>query len=275
MDVIQGDVTGPVADKDTFTAPTAKVVKSYEVNKATGTVRLTYDLGKVDHPVYVRLRGTDGNRTAVGALRRGRRPGRPGHRRRGRRRPVARPVVLLQPRLGPALVTPYVLTADAEDLRDLRAADHLLHMLAAELALPEGAFGCTHLVRGDRPRVVLSLTLPTEPLLRTAQERLTADGHTVSPGTPDAVGRAVLYPGASSLTGTLTIADVLTRSAIDRVTVLGGGPGQPDPDVRVVTGDHVRPQWQNGELVLTAMPAVGGTLVPFEVAAPTPCCADH
>ncbi|MET9966996.1 PHP domain-containing protein [Streptomyces sp. NPDC006356] len=68
VDVIQGDVTGQVADKDTFTAPTAKVVKSYEVNKSTGTVRLTYDLGKVDRPVYVRLRGTDGNRTAVGPM---------------------------------------------------------------------------------------------------------------------------------------------------------------------------------------------------------------
>ena len=68
VDVIQGDVTGPVADKDTFTAPTAKVVKSYEINKSTGTIRLTYDLGKVDHPVYVRLRGTDGNRGSVGPM---------------------------------------------------------------------------------------------------------------------------------------------------------------------------------------------------------------
>ncbi|MFE6176345.1 PHP domain-containing protein [Streptomyces sp. NPDC056464] len=68
VDVIQGDVTGPVADKDTFTAPTAKVVKSYEVNKSSGTVRLTYDLGKVDRPVYVRVRGTDGNRNAVGPM---------------------------------------------------------------------------------------------------------------------------------------------------------------------------------------------------------------
>ncbi|RSO02900.1 histidinol-phosphatase [Streptomyces sp. WAC 05379] len=68
VDVIQGDVTGPVADKDTFSAPTAKVVKSYEVNKSSGAVRLTYDLGRVDRPVYVRLRGTDGNRGAVGAM---------------------------------------------------------------------------------------------------------------------------------------------------------------------------------------------------------------
>ncbi|MFE6826339.1 PHP domain-containing protein [Streptomyces sp. NPDC057690] len=68
VDVIQGDVTGPVSDQDTFTAPTAKVVRTYEVNKSSGTVRLTYDLGRVDRPVYVRLRGSDGNRSAVGAM---------------------------------------------------------------------------------------------------------------------------------------------------------------------------------------------------------------
>ncbi|MEV0218851.1 PHP domain-containing protein [Streptomyces sp. NPDC050704] len=68
VDVIQGDVTGKVSDKDTFTAPTAKVVKSYEVNKSTGTVRITYSLGRVDRPLYVRLRGTDGNRSATGLM---------------------------------------------------------------------------------------------------------------------------------------------------------------------------------------------------------------
>ncbi|MEF9907388.1 PHP domain-containing protein [Streptomyces sp. P9-A2] len=67
VDVIQGDVTGPVADKDTFTAPTAKVTRSYDIDKAAGTVRVTYDLGRVDRPLYVRLRGSDGNRSAVGA----------------------------------------------------------------------------------------------------------------------------------------------------------------------------------------------------------------
>ncbi|MFE7853303.1 PHP domain-containing protein [Streptomyces sp. NPDC057403] len=66
VDVIQGDVTGPVSDKDVFSTPNTKVVKSFEVNKATGSVRLTYSLGRVDKPVYVRLRGTDGNRSAVG-----------------------------------------------------------------------------------------------------------------------------------------------------------------------------------------------------------------
>ncbi|MFE2071001.1 histidinol-phosphatase [Streptomyces sp. NPDC059467] len=66
VDVIQGDVTGAVSDKDTFATPATKVVKSFDVNKSTGTVRLSYSLGNVDKPVYVRLRGTDGNRSAVG-----------------------------------------------------------------------------------------------------------------------------------------------------------------------------------------------------------------
>ncbi|MET9084501.1 PHP domain-containing protein [Streptomyces sp. NPDC004237] len=66
VDVIQGDVTGAVADKDTFATPATKVVESFDVNKSTGSVRLTYSLGRLDKPVYVRLRGTDGNRSAVG-----------------------------------------------------------------------------------------------------------------------------------------------------------------------------------------------------------------
>ncbi|MFF5362583.1 hypothetical protein ACFY4I_24855 [Streptomyces scabiei] len=165
------------------------------------------------------------------------------------------------------------LTVDA-GIRDLRAADQLLHTLAAELALPEGAFGCTHLVRGDRPRVVLSLAVPSGPLPSTVRERLADRDLAGVPGIPDAMGRAVIYPGVTALTGTLTIADVLDRSAISRVTVLGS-PGRPSPDTPLVTCDHVRPYWHEGELVLTAMPAVGGTLVPFEVPEPTPCCADH
>ncbi|MEO3744879.1 PHP domain-containing protein [Plantactinospora sp. B5E13] len=68
VDVIAGQVTGPVADRDTFTAPTARVVKSYEVGKGTGRVSFTYAFGRVDQPFYVRLRGTDGNRTAPGLM---------------------------------------------------------------------------------------------------------------------------------------------------------------------------------------------------------------
>ncbi|MFE6281620.1 hypothetical protein [Streptomyces sp. NPDC057877] len=171
------------------------------------------------------------------------------------------------------MTTPYALTVDA-GLRDLRAADHLLRTLAAELALPEGAFGCTHLIRGDRPRVAVSFTVASPALRDPAREWLTAKGYEVTDGVPDDTGRAVLYPGADALTGTLTVAELLSRSAIDRVTVLGA-PGEPEGSARLVTRDHVRPQWQGGELVLIAQPAIGGTLVPFEVPEPTPCCADH
>ncbi|MCO5997325.1 PHP domain-containing protein [Actinoallomurus rhizosphaericola] len=66
VDVIQGDVTGPASDRDAFVAPNTKVVKSYEVGKNSGSVTFTYALGAVDKPVYLRLRGTDGNRSAVG-----------------------------------------------------------------------------------------------------------------------------------------------------------------------------------------------------------------
>ncbi|HEV7933374.1 MAG TPA: PHP domain-containing protein [Actinomadura sp.] len=66
VDVIKGDVTGPASDKDTFVAPNTKVARSYEIGKNSGTVKLVYDLGAVDKPVYVRLRGTDGNRTGPG-----------------------------------------------------------------------------------------------------------------------------------------------------------------------------------------------------------------
>ncbi|NBE99586.1 histidinol-phosphatase [Nonomuraea sp. KC401] len=68
VDVIQGDVTGPASDKDAFTTPDTKVVQSYEVGRNSGTVTFTYRLGRVDRPVYVRLRGTDGKRSAPGLL---------------------------------------------------------------------------------------------------------------------------------------------------------------------------------------------------------------
>ncbi|GHC04661.1 hypothetical protein GCM10010348_27290 [Streptomyces anthocyanicus] len=168
---------------------------------------------------------------------------------------------------------PYVLGIDT-DATTLREADHLLQALAAELDLPEGVFGCTHPVRDGRPRVALSLAAEAEPVLRTARDRLTARGHEVRDGTWDETGRAVLFPGAAALTGTLTLAELLARSAVDRVTVLGT-PDEPSPDTRLVTRNHVRPHWQDGRLVLAAMPAVGGTLVPFEDPDPTPCCADH
>jgi len=68
VDVIQGVVTGPVSDPDTFRAPDTRVVRTFDTSTSTGTVRLRYDLGPVDRPCYLRIRGSDGNRTAPGFL---------------------------------------------------------------------------------------------------------------------------------------------------------------------------------------------------------------
>ncbi|MGH8823210.1 MAG: histidinol-phosphatase [Jiangellaceae bacterium] len=66
IDVVRGAVTGPAADRDSFSAPGTSVVESFDVSGRTGRIRLTYRLGSVEEPFYVRLRGTDGNRSAVG-----------------------------------------------------------------------------------------------------------------------------------------------------------------------------------------------------------------
>jgi len=66
VDVIRGRVTGPVSDRDTFTTPDTAVATSIDVTGRTGVLELSYDLGRLDDGFYVRLRGSDGKRLAVG-----------------------------------------------------------------------------------------------------------------------------------------------------------------------------------------------------------------
>jgi hypothetical protein len=66
VDVIRGDVTGPASDSDAFRAPGTRVVRTWDVGGQTSTITLSYDLGRLDQGFYVRLRGSDGNRLAVG-----------------------------------------------------------------------------------------------------------------------------------------------------------------------------------------------------------------
>jgi penicillin-binding protein 1A len=47
----------------------------------------------------------------------------------------------------------------------------------------------------------------------------------------------------------------IAADLLERIVVLGA-PDGPDPDQRIVTRDHVRPEWREGLLVLAAMPAV-------------------
>jgi hypothetical protein len=145
--------------------------------------------------------------------------------------------------------------------REVGAADHWILSLD-----PAPSLACTHLVRTPFPHVAISLvgasaSTPTE-FQAAADEAATGK-----------FGRAVVFPGSPDLTGTLTVGEVLSRSAIDRVEVLGSGPA--DEALKLDTRDFVRPQFRGDDLVLVTMPAAGGLLVPFETRDPTPCCADH
>ncbi|MGW0942575.1 hypothetical protein ACWD4O_08435 [Streptomyces sp. NPDC002623] len=198
----------------------------------------------------------------------------------------------------------------------LREADHLVRRLVAALDLPPGTVACTHLIRTDTRRgTAVSLALPDSASAQAAWRRLTETaagepeaeaGTGTDTGTAAETGaalgdrthgpaeaaraaalaaaehagrqagRAVVYPGAERLTGTVTVAELLELTAVDRVIVVGAPSDDgPDPATPVHTQDHVRPEWRAGQLVLALVPAAGHTLAPFEVPNPTPCCADH
>ena len=66
VDVIRGAVTGANTNKDAMQAPDTRVVLQQDVSGVTGRIVVTYDLGRVEDPFYVRVRGTDGKRSGVG-----------------------------------------------------------------------------------------------------------------------------------------------------------------------------------------------------------------
>ncbi|MGP3970795.1 hypothetical protein [Streptomyces sp. 6N223] len=184
-------------------------------------------------------------------------------------------------------------------IRDRREADHLLHRLAAELPLPPGAFGCTHRVADPEPHLALSLGLPGSEAAREVFRRLggvageaacaVLGRRTLGPaarragaraaalaGAARGEGRAVVFPGSAGLPAALTVGELLGRTAIARVEALGGV--APAADAALDTRGHVRPEWQDGVLLLRLMPARGGSFVPFEIPDPHPCCGgdgDH
>jgi hypothetical protein len=142
-----------------------------------------------------------------------------------------------------------------------------------------GLVVCTHNVPAPHPHVALSLHIPdpsagtgaelpeTDPAFRVAADEAAARHR-------DRVsGRAVIFPGVEALTGALTAAEILERSAIERIAVLGGGDAE--DDALIETRDFVRPLFRSGRLELVLVPVVGGRFAPFEVPNPTPCCADH
>ncbi|MFC4049761.1 hypothetical protein ACFOY4_08725 [Actinomadura syzygii] len=172
--------------------------------------------------------------------------------------------------------------------RTLLEAEHLIRDLVTALGLQDGATACTHFIRDGHPHVAVSLDVPADADLGALPDDAgvsfdsrrgpsdLAGSAAVAAGEHAArrSGRAVLFPGAERLTGTLTVGDVLELSAIERIRVLAT-PEPPASETVLDTRGHVRPEWADGVLVLAAMPAAGGVLVPFEVPNPTPCCADH
>lgn len=86
-------------------------------------------------------------------------------------------------------------------------------------------------------------------------------------------GRLVHFDGADALVGRLTVADVLARSAVDEVVVVGGLPH--DGATVVDTRGFVRPRVEAGRVTLLVQPAAGGTVVPFEREHPHRCCEDN
>ena len=156
-----------------------------------------------------------------------------------------------------------------------REAEHWLAMVPP---VP-GLVACTHFVSG---RVVVTLD-GIDPAILPPPEEPRIDGASIddvrvaeAQHRSRRSGRAVRYPGVDDLVGLMPVAEILSRSAIDRVVTMGL-PGRPeaDPKQLVDTRDFVRPHWIDGVLTLVTMRAAGDRLAPFEVPNPTPCCADH
>lgn len=235
--------TGAARDRDTFSAPNTKVVKSWDVSTNTGTFTLQFDLGRVgDAGFYVRLRGSDGKRLGPGLNGAAVDPAGPVMDVVGSADPwdgiPATPTRLLV-RLGRATGLGW--------LRRRRAGG------GRRQPCPRPHAGCG---RGMGPA---SLVAAAQQAASAAAER-----HD---------GRAVLFAGRSTLVETMTVARILEQSEIDEVVQLAHG--FVDPDARVDTRDFVRPVLREGRLELLVQPIAGELLAPFEVPNPTPCCADH
>jgi hypothetical protein len=160
------------------------------------------------------------------------------------------------------------------DHDSVKAAEHWLHDLVHRLGHPADLIACTHLVYVPHPHVAVSLSsLPDGAELPPGGQdpegaRTAAEEHEAR-----SAGRAVHYPGVDLLTGSLTVGEAIERSAIERIVMIGGADAPPETVLHTL--DYVRPMWKDGKLTLVTRPGPEGSLVPFELQNPTPCCADH
>lgn len=187
--------------------------------------------------------------------------------------------------------SPHVVLGIDTTLDTLAEAEHALLGFRQNVVLPETVMVCTHEVRNGSPHYAFSVSFGSivdAGTLRTIRQQFEEQGwaagedddRSSASGVRQALsevqagngGRAVVFPGSSSVIGAMSVGEVLAVSALDRVVVLGGV--AVDDDI-VETRDFVRPLWRDGELVLPVLPAGDHRFAPFEVPNPTPCCAVH
>jgi hypothetical protein len=155
-------------------------------------------------------------------------------------------------------------------------AEHWLHEFLSEYGEPDDLVACTHFARSPHPHVAVTLAaagLPAGALPTTPPQYAEAAGQAATAHAAKRAGRAVRYPGVAALVGAITVDELLARSAIEQVILLGGA--APAPSTVVNTRDFVRPEWRDGQLTLITTPAGPGRIAPFEVPDPRPCCVDH
>ena len=68
VDVIQGAIIGRVAKANTFATPTTVVVRTYAVLATSGSTMFEFIVTCVEQPIYFRVCGSDGKRTAAGLI---------------------------------------------------------------------------------------------------------------------------------------------------------------------------------------------------------------
>lgn len=176
----------------------------------------------------------------------------------------------------------------------LHARRHDAEELLARLGVEAEVVACTHLVSTPWRHEAVSIAgARLAPLLDRldpdcAAVLLDGEREVAARGEPDrlagareaaiahqrrAGGRAVRFPGIDLLTGDVPVAEVLARTAIDRVVSAHGDYAE---GAVLVTGGYIRPHFSGGALVLEVGHDDPARLVPWEVPNPTPCCgADH
>lgn len=178
--------------------------------------------------------------------------------------------------------------------RQLHDLEHLADELVATAILPDASVVCTHIVRQPEPHYAATFAIdgpvdltnlvavtgggvawiggPDGPLLAGDIEPRSQAAEAATAHLNRQAGRALRFPGQFDIAEQISVAELSERTAIDGITTVGGVPSE---TALIRTGGFLRPQYHAGRLILAVTPAVGTTLIPFEVANPHEYCAAH